>query len=118
MWPACGARTLRADAGASLAGAQQTLAQLPLLLRGRVPAGDIGQLPEGAEPEQLQEPCARSVQDRAELGVAGLFDQAALEQRRGSRVGADTADARDLRTRYRLQVGDDRQRLGLGRGER
>ena len=55
----------------------------------------------------------RAVEDRAELRVAGLLDQAALEQRGGGRVGADAADAGDLRPRDRLQVGDDRERLGL-----
>ena len=60
----------------------------------------------------------RAVQDRAELRVAGLLDQAAVEQRGGGRVGADAADAGDLRARDRLQVGDDRERLGLRGAER
>jgi hypothetical protein len=105
-------------AGARLAGAQQPLAQLGLLLGGRVPARDVGQLVERAQAEQLQELGARAVQDRAELRAAGLLDQAALEQRGGRRVGADAADAGDLRARDRLQVGDDRERLGLGGRER
>ena len=107
-----------AGSRAGLARAQQALAQLGLLLRGRVPAGDVGQLLQGAQPEQLQELGARAIQDRAELGVAGLLDQAAVEQRGDGRVGADPADAGDLRARYRLQVGDDRERLGLGGRER
>ncbi len=71
-----------------------------------------------AQAEQLQELGAGAVEDGAELRAAGLLDQAALEQRGGRRVGADTADARDLRPRDRLQVGDDRERLGLRGGER
>ena len=60
----------------------------------------------------------RAVEDGAELRAAGLLDQAAVEQRGGGRVGADAADAGDLRARDRLQVGDDRERLGLRGRER
>ena len=70
------------------------------------------------EPEELEEQRRRAVQDRAELRAAGLLDQPALDQRRGRGVGADAADARDLRARDRLQVGDDRERLGLRRRQR
>ncbi len=56
---ACGAEPPRARraglTGAGLAGAQQPLAQLGLLLGTRVPAGDVGELVEVAQPEQLQE---------------------------------------------------------------
>ncbi len=48
---------------------------------------------------------ASSIRPRSSSVVAG-------------RVGADAADARDLRARHRLQVGDDRQRLGLRGRER
>ena len=48
----------------------------------------------------------------------GLLDHPALEQRGRRRLGADASDPGDLGPRDRLQVGDDRQRLGLGRGQR
>ena len=62
--------------GAGLAGAQQPLAQLGLLLGGRIPAGDVGQLLQRAQAEQLQELGGGAVEDGAELRVAGLLDQA------------------------------------------
>src|ERR1039458_9949391 len=103
----------RATTRASLAGTQQPLAQRRLLLRSGIPTGDIGQLVERAQTEQLQELRARAIQHRAELGASALLDQTALQQRCGRRVGADTTDARDLRSGDRLQISDDRQRLRL-----
>ncbi len=105
-------------ARARLAGAQQALAQVGLLLGRRVPLRDVGQLLQRAQPEQLEELRARAVEDGAELRATRLFDQPAVEQRRRRRVGAHAADARDLRTRHGLQVGDDRERLGLRGAER
>ena len=70
------------------------------------------------QPEQLQEQRRRAVEDGAELGAAALLDQPAVEQRRDRRVGVDAADARDLRPRDGLQVGDDRERLELRRRQR
>ena len=43
---------------------------------------------------------------------------AALEQRAHGGLRCHAADARDLRARDRLQVGDDREALGLGLGQR
>ena len=51
----CGRPLPRHRAAARLAGAQQALAQLGLLLGRGVPAGDVGQLLERAQAEQLQE---------------------------------------------------------------
>ena len=78
-----------------------------------IPLRRVGQLVDRPEPEQLEEERRGPVQDRAELRAAGLLDQAALDQRGRRRLRRDAADARDLGPRDRLQVGDDRQRLGL-----
>ena len=102
-----------AAAGAGLAGAQQSIAQLGLLLGARVPLPDVGQLVQRAQAEQLEELCGRAVHDRAELGASGLLHQSALQQRGRGRVGAHATNAGDLRARDRLQIGDDRKRLGL-----
>ncbi len=106
---------LGAVAGASLARAKQPVAQLCLLLRCGIPLGDVGQLLERAQPEQLEELCGRAVHHRPELGAPRLFDESSLQQRGRGRVGAHAANARDLRPRNGLQVGDDRERLGLRR---
>ena len=105
-------------ARAGLAGPEQPLAQLRLELGRRVELASSRQLVERAQAEQPQEQLAGPVQDRAELRAAGLLDQPALEQRRRGRLGVDAADPGDLGPRDRLQVGDDRERLGLGRGQR
>ena len=81
---------------------------------GRCPAAPRSE----RSPNSFRNWVVRAVEDRAELRVAGLLDQAPLEQRGGRRVGADAADARDLGARDRLQVGDDRERLGLGGRQR
>src|SRR5947209_18936199 len=86
----------RFAAGARLAGAEQPVAQLGLLLGARVPAGHVGQLVEIAQAEELQELRRRPVLDRPELRLARLLTQPALEERRGRRVGADPADPADL----------------------
>src|SRR3954451_8320378 len=113
-----GGRSARARRGgrngrALLAGLEQAVAQLGLLLRARVPLRGIGQAFERIEAEQLEEQRRRPVEHRAELRPAGLLDEAALQQRRGGGVGADATDARDLGARHRLEVGDDRERLAL-----
>ena len=100
-------------AGADVAGAEQPLAQLVLLVGRRVPGARVGQVVERVEAEELEEQRRRAVEDGAELRAARLLDQPALEQRGRGRVGADAADAGDLRARDGLQVGDDRERLGL-----
>ena len=79
-----------AGTGARLAGPQQALAQLGLLLGRRIPARDVRQLVERAQAEQLQEQRRRAVEDGAELRVARLLDQPALEQRRRSAESALT----------------------------
>ena len=99
--------------GPFLAGAQQAVAQRGLVLRARVPLRRVGQLVDRLQPEQLEEQRRRAVQHGAELRAAGLLDQAALDQRRRGRLRRDAADAGDLRAGDRLQVGDDRERLGL-----
>src|SRR5262249_55621817 len=96
-----------------LARLQQALAQVGLLVRRRVEGGNLGQCVEPAEAEQLLEQGGRPVEHGAELRAARLLDQPALEQRRDGGLGGDAADARDLRPRHRLQVGDDRQALAL-----
>ena len=65
------------------------------------------------QPEQLQEQRRRAVEHGAELRAAGLLDQPAVGQRGGRRLGGDAADPGHLGAGDRLQVGDDRQRLGL-----
>ena len=54
----------------------------------------------------------------AEPRAPRLLDQAALGQRLHRRLRGDAADPRHLRARHRLQIGDDRQRLGLRLGQR
>src|SRR4051795_6601735 len=81
---------------ALLAGLEQALAQLRLLLRRGVEAGEVGQRVEPFEAEQLLEQRGGAVQHGAELRAARLLDQAALEQRRNGRLGGDAADPRDL----------------------
>ena len=66
-----------------------------------------------SRPKSFWNSARRAVEDRAELRAALLLDQAALLERRHRGVGVDAADARDLGTRHRLQVGDDRQALCL-----
>ena len=86
--------------------------------RARVPLLELGQLLERAQAEQLQEQRGGAVEHGAERRAAGLLDQAALGERARGGLRRDAADARHLRPRDRLQVGDHRQRLGLGRRER
>src|SRR4051812_30580227 len=92
--------------GALLAGLEQALAQLRLLLRRGVEAGEVGQRVEPFEAEQLLEERGGAVQHGAELRAPRLLDQAALEQRRHRRLGGDAADPCDLRPRDGLQVRD------------
>ena len=99
-------------------GLEQPLAQLALVLGSRVEARGIGQLVEAGEAEEPLEQLGGLEDRRAELGAARLLDQAALGQRLHRRLRGDAADARHLRPRDRLQVGDDRQRLGLRLGQR
>ena len=117
----CSTRPAKRSAGgggvarALLAGAQQAVAQVGLLLGRGIPLHDARQRLERVQPEELEEEVGRAVQDGAELRAPRLLDEAALLERRRRRLGGDAADARDLRARDRLQVGDDRQRLGLRR---
>ena len=99
--------------GAFFAGAQQAVAQRRLVLRAGVPGGGVGQVVDRLQPEQLQEQRRGAVQHGAELRAAGLLDQPAVGQRGGGRLGGHAADPRHLGAGDRLQVGDDRQRLGL-----
>ena len=105
----------RRGARALLARAQQPVAQRGLLLRARVPLRRVGQLVDRPEPEQLQEQRRGAIQHGAELRPAGLLDQPAVDERGRRRLGRHAADPGHLRPRDRLQVGDDRERLGLGR---
>src|SRR5258708_6621569 len=100
--PAGARASARLAPGARLAGAEQAVAQLGLLLGARVPAGHVGELLEAAQAEELQELGGGAVLQRAELRVACLLDQAAIEQRRGGGVCADATDAGDLGARDRL----------------
>src|SRR5205823_2961086 len=70
---------------------------------------------ERTQAEQSQEQLRGPVQDGAELRAARLFDHSAFEQCRRRGLGVDAADPGDLWARNRLQVGDDRERLGLRR---
>src|SRR5690348_8767454 len=83
----CRGRRLRPRRAARplLAGLQEPVAELRLLLGRRVPLGRVGEVLEGLEAEELQEQRRRAVQDGAELRAPGLLDQAALEERRGGR---------------------------------
>src|SRR5438067_2050290 len=100
-------------AGAQLAGPQQAIAQLAFLLGTRVERGRVGQRIDSTEAEQALEERGRPVEDRAELRAAAVFYQPPLLERRDRGLRVDAADARDLRSRDRLQVGDDREALGL-----
>src|SRR5207247_2050467 len=66
---------------ALLPGLQQSLAQLALLLRGRVEGGGVRQGVQRTEAEQPLEQLRGAVQHRAELRAPRLLDQPALEQR-------------------------------------
>ena len=70
------------------------------------------------EPEEALEQGRRAIDGGAEARAPGLLDQPALGEGLHRRLRGDAADARDLGTRDRLQVGDDRQRLGLRLGQR
>ena len=65
------------------------------------------------EPEDAVEHLGRAVEHGATALVVapGLLDHAALEQAGDGAVGRDAADARDLGTGDRLQVGDHGERL-------
>ena len=112
-----GARPVRRPR-ARLAGAQQAIPQLGLLLGGRIPLRDVGQLGQRLQAEELEEQGRRAVEHGPELGPPRLLDDPALEQRRRRRLRVHAADAGHLGPRDRLQVGDDGQGLGLGRGQR
>ena len=72
-----------ARAGARLAGLEQPLAQVGLLLGRRVPrARRRAASSSDGQAEELEEQRRRAVEDRAELRAPGLLDQPALEQRR------------------------------------
>ena len=116
-WPKLGNQPC-AGRGALLARLQEAVAERALLLGRRIERGDVGQLVQAAEAEELLEQVARAVEDGAELGAAGLLDQPALEQRADRRLRRDAADARDLGPRHRLEVGDDREALRLRLRER
>ena len=103
---------------ALLAGAQQALAQLALLLGRRVEGGRVGQRVEAGEPEELLEQLRAAIERGAEARAARLLHQPALQQRADRRLRGHAADARDLRARDGLQVGHDRQALGLRLGQR
>src|SRR4051794_17778157 len=111
-------RSAVGHARAGLAGSQQALAQLGLLLGRGVPLRHGGQVVHSAQPEELQKARRRAIEHGAELRAPRLLDEPALEQRRGRRLRGDAADARHLGPRHGLQVGDDGQRLGLRRGQR
>src|SRR5688500_11589655 len=111
-------RRFAASTGACVAGLEEALAQLALLLRRRIELARVRERVEAAQPEQALEEVGSAVEDRAELGAPRLLDQPALEQRRDRRLRRHAADARDLGARHRLEVGDDREALGLGLGER
>ena len=103
------------DTPARASPARSSRSRSCLLLRRRVTTGRLGQLVDAREARTASGTASWCGRDRAELRAARLLDQPALQQRGRGRVGADAADAGDLRSRHRLQVGDDRQRLGLGR---
>src|SRR5258708_39119433 len=100
--PAGARASARLAPGARLAGAEQAVAQLGLLLGARVPAGHVGELLEAAQAEELQELGGGAVLPRAELGVACLLDQAALQQRRSGGVCAYSPDRAEHRARELL----------------
>src|ERR1700704_4495497 len=89
---------------ALLARAQQALAQLALLLRGRVEGRRVGESVEAGEAEQALEQLRAAVEHGAEARAPRLLDQPALEQRADRRLGRHAPDARDLRPRDRLEV--------------
>src|SRR4051812_19518187 len=67
---------------------------------------------ERLEAEDPFEERRRAVADRAELVLASAFgDQTPLHETGDDAVDVDAADARDLGTRDRPQVRDDRERL-------
>ena len=66
---------------ARLARPHQPVTQLLLELGRRIKFAERRQRADPLEPEQPQEQVGGAVQDRAELGAAGLLDHPALEQR-------------------------------------
>ena len=70
----------RAAARASLPGTQQPLAQLGLLLRAGVPAGDVGKLLQRAQAEELQELRAGAVLYRTGTRFLKLFGLRTLQE--------------------------------------
>src|SRR5215212_2914402 len=100
-------------AGARLAGAQEALADVALVLRRGVEGRRVRQRVEPTQPEQLLEQLGGAVHDRAEARAPGLLDQPALEQRADRGLRCDAADPRHLRPRHGLQVRHDRQALRL-----
>ena len=72
----------------------------------------------GIEAEELEEQRRGAVEHGAELRAARLLDQPAVGQRGGGGFARHAADAGHLGTGHGLQVGDDRERLGLGGRER
>src|SRR5512139_3359647 len=92
---------------------QQALAQLALVLRRRVELRRIRKGVEAREPEELLEQRGGPVGDRTELRPPTLLDHPALGQAGHRGVRGDPADAGYLGPRDRLQVGHDREHLGL-----
>src|SRR3954462_3514794 len=78
---------LSGAAGTRLAGAQEALAYVALVLGTRVEGGGIGERVEPREAEQLIEQLGAPVHHSAEAGPPGFLDQAALEQGPDGRFG-------------------------------
>src|SRR4051794_13581346 len=117
-WPADKGCLWRRAAGARLAGAQEALADVALVLRSRVERRRVRQRVQPAEAEQLLEQLGGAVHDGSEPGPPGLLDQPSLEQRPDGRLRRHAADPGDLGARDRLEVRHDREALGLRLRER
>ena len=97
---------------------KQAIAQSALLLGRRIELRNVRKGIEAAEPEELLEELRGAVEHRAELRAPRFMDESSLEQRADGRLGRHAADAGDLGPRDGLEVGDDRETLGLGLRER
>src|SRR5947208_3843858 len=95
--------------GALLGDRLETLPDRRGVLADIVEARELG---EALEAEDALEQRRRAVADRAPAGLAARFrHEPTLDEVRDRGIGRDAADPRDVGTRARPEVRDDRERL-------